>query len=220
MIEINNLNFSYAKNKEKTINNLNFKVADNFYLSIIGENGSGKSTLVKLILGILKSPKGSIKVDTTNIGYVPQRLDNFNSKFPITVLEMLNCHMKAKKIKIPNEIERSLNLVSMNSCKNSLIGNLSGGQIQKIFIARALIGNPKLLILDEPTTGIDEKTQEDILNILSDLNKSGTTIITVEHNITRAYSQSSHILKLQQGKGSLFETSTFIKNMGENYATI
>jgi zinc transport system ATP-binding protein len=126
-------------------------------------------------------------------------LNNFNNSFPITVAEILNCHKSALKIKDSKCIDKVLSIVNMNNFKNNLIGELSGGQKQKIFIARALMGKPDLLILDEPSTGIDVKSQKDIYSFLRELNKKNNiTIISVEHNLQAAIENSTHIFNINK----------------------
>ncbi|SFD33284.1 metal ABC transporter ATP-binding protein [Clostridium uliginosum] len=214
MININDLSFSYTNKSEPLLKDINIKIPNGIYLSILGENGSCKSTLVKLILGLLKPNSGSINLDFNKISYVPQRLDNFNAQFPITVREILSTHAKIMGIRDFNEIKNSLNKVNMDDFENNLIGNLSGGQQQRIFIARALIGDPDLIILDEPSTGVDEKSQNEIYPLLKNLNKNfGKTIISVEHNTKIALKYSSHILKIHNGILNLYTKDDFIKHL-------
>ncbi|MFU0824561.1 metal ABC transporter ATP-binding protein [Clostridium sp.] len=204
MIHINNLSFSYTNHSPYILNDLNLIINKGDYVSILGENGSGKSTLIKLILKILKPSKGSITIDTNKIGYVPQRLESFNSQFPITVSEVLNTHRKAIGIKDMSSIDKSLDKVGMKDYKNHLIGNLSGGQQQKIFIARALMGNPDLIVLDEPSTGIDIQSQKEIYELIKNLNlKLGITVISIEHNLKAAILNSNYIFELNDGNGIL-----------------
>lgn len=220
MINIKNLSFSYNNKAPYIIDNINLDIDKGTYVSILGENGSGKSTLLKLILKILKPTSGSVNIKTNNIGYVPQRLESFNSQFPISVYEILNCHAKALKIKNPDFISKSLEMVDMLPFKNTLIGNLSGGQQQKIFIARALIGTPELLILDEPSTGIDIQSQDDIYKIIKKLNfTDGMTVLSVEHNFKAALSNSSHIYRLDKGHGTLYSIEEYkkLKNLDIEY---
>lgn len=214
MIHINDLTFSYNKNSPTILKNINLNIYKGDYISILGENGSAKSTLLKLILNILKPNKGSITVSTNSIGYVPQKIESLNSKFPITVFEMLYCHMKTKDHLTVKDIDKCLMSVNMEDFKDSLLGNLSGGQQQKIFIARALMGNPELLILDEPSTGIDIQSQNDIYNIIKRLNtEKNVTVLSVEHNINAALKNSSHIFELKNGFGYLFTIDEFLKNI-------
>lgn len=211
MITINNMSFSYVKGND-LLKDINLNIKSGIYLSILGENGSCKSTLIKLILGLLKPDCGTIEISTTKISYVPQRLDNFNGEFPITVKEVLTSHAKAIKLKDSKAVSNVLEKVNMTNFKNNLIGNLSGGQQQRIFIARALLGDPDLIILDEPSTGVDEKSQSEIYPLLQDLNKNhGKTIISVEHNTRTALKYSTHILKLNNGQMKLYTKDEFIK---------
>ena len=213
MIKINNLCFSYEKNSPMLINNLNLTIKQGMYLSILGENGSSKTTLIKLILGLLSPVSGNITIDTKKISYVPQRVEGFNSQFPISVYEVLKTH--ATILKLDNsEIDRVLEIVNMTEYRNRLIGNLSGGQRQRIFIARALMGNPDLIILDEPSTWVDYKTQLDIYSLLMKLNRNEhTTIISIEHNLDVALKYSTDILHFNKGTITLQSCSEFKKKL-------
>ena len=216
MININNLSFSYVKGNE-LLKDINLNIPSGVYLSILGENGSCKSTLIKLILNLLKPDSGNIEISSKRISYVPQKLDNFNSEFPLTVKELLTSHSRALGIKDHKIIDSALNQVNMNKFKNSLIGNLSGGQQQRVFIARALISDPDLIILDEPSTGVDEKSQKEIYPLLKQLNNDlGKTIISVEHNTKIAIKYSTHILKIENGKMNLYTTNNFINHLKDD----
>lgn len=216
MIKIRNLYFSYNNLAPYILNNINLTINNGEYVSILGENGCGKSTLIKLILNILQLTNGTIINEAKNIGYVAQKSDFLNSQFPITVYEMLDCYRKLLKIKDKEIILKSLKIVNMLEFKNSLIGNLSGGQCQKIFIARAIIGNPNLLILDEPSTGIDIKSQREIYSLIKDLNRNkGITVISIEHNLKAAISNSSLIYHLSNGNGHMCKPDIYIKEYVE-----
>ena len=213
LIKINNLSFAYNKNTPPLLKNVNLDIPKGVYLSIVGENGSCKTTLIKLILGLLTPISGSITVDTDNIAYVPQRLDGFNSQFPISIYEILKIHAKALKLDPKSSSIDVLEKVNMLKFKENLIGNLSGGQQQRVFIARALIGNPDLIILDEPSTGVDVKNQQEIYSLLSKINKEqGTTIISIEHNMDIALKYSTHILTINNGKLTLQSNKDFREN--------
>ena len=213
LIKINNLSFAYNKNTPPLLKNVNLDIPKGVYLSIVGENGSCKTTLIKLILGLLTPISGSITVDTDNIAYVPQRLDGFNSQFPISIYEILKIHAKSLKLDPKSSSIDVLEKVNMLKFKENLIGNLSGGQQQRVFIARALIGNPDLIILDEPSTGVDVKNQHEIYSLLSKINKEqGTTIISIEHNMDIALKYSTHILTINNGKLTLQSNKDFREN--------
>lgn len=223
MISIKNLYFSYNKIPPYLLEDINIKIKEGDYVSILGDNGSGKSTLIRLLLKFLKPCKGSIEINTQKIGYVPQRFDSFNSQFPITVFEMLNCHRKALKIKDSSVILDSLQIVNMENFKNSLIGNLSGGQQQKVFIARAMMGNPDLLVLDEPSTGIDVQSQDEIYSLIKSLNSNlGITVVAIEHNLNAAIVNSDYIIKLDNGKGQILSIKDYKESFQEvnTYASI
>ncbi|MDP4089236.1 MAG: metal ABC transporter ATP-binding protein [Bacillota bacterium] len=212
MIQIKDLSFSYTKKHPYILNNINLNINKGDYISFLGENGSGKSTLVKLILKILEPTEGRIQRDAIKIGYVPQRFDNLNTQFPITVYELLDSYRKTLKVKDKQCINDYLEFVKMGEFKRSLIGNLSGGQCQKIFIARALIGSPDLLILDEPSNGVDIQSQEEIYNLIRKVNRTESmTVISVEHNLKAAISNSSHIYHLSGGKGHLCRPEEYIR---------
>lgn len=214
MINIKNLSFGYEKNSPLLIQNLNLHIPSGVYLSVVGENGSCKTTLIKLILNLLKPVSGSINIETKRISYVPQRVDGFNSQFPISVQEILRTHAKALKINPATSISTVLDIVNMTEYKNKLIGSLSGGQQQRIFIARALMGNPDLIILDEPSTGVDYKTQVEIYSLLNKINKEQkTTIISIEHNLDFALKYSTHILKVTNGNMTLQSCEEFKNNI-------
>lgn len=211
MIEINNLTFSYTGKKPYLLNDVSLNIEKGMYVSIVGENGSCKSTLLKLILGLLHPVSGNININTKNIGYVPQKLESFNSQFPISVEEVLLNHCKVNGIKDLSKLKKALKKVDLYDFKHKLIGNLSGGQQQRVFIARALIGDPELLILDEPSTGVDSKNQKSIYSLLKELNTNGKTIISVEHNIDIALCYSTHIIEVIEGSPKLYTKEEFIK---------
>jgi len=210
MINIKNLCFTYTNSKPYILDNINLKIEKGSYVSILGENGSAKSTLVKLILNLLKPNSGEIILNTSRIAYVAQKVENFNAQFPITVYEMLNCHRKVLKLKDKSLISKSLKAVGMEDHTHTLIGNLSGGQQQKIFIARSLIGNPELLILDEPSTGIDIQSMADIYGIIKGLNVNlRITVVSVEHNLKAALDNSTDIFEMSNRSGILYTISDY-----------
>ena len=217
MIDIKNLCFSYTNKPPYILDDISLTLPKGVYLSIVGENGSCKTTLIKLILGLLKPTSGSIEINSNSIGYVPQRLDSFNSQFPITVKEVLSCHKKT--LNNPSiDIEYLLKTVNLLGFKNKLLGMLSGGQQQRVLIARALMGNPDIIILDEPSTGVDESNQKEIYSILRKLNKDDKkTIISIEHNLDTAINNSTHILKIENASVKLFTADEFKKYKENNF---
>ena len=204
MIKAENLSFSYSGSPPYILSEINLEIVDGEYVSVVGENGCGKSTLMKLILRFLKPTHGSIETYSKRIGYVPQKSDSDNSGFPITVYEMLNSYRRLLKIKDKSIVGKSLRQVGLSDYSESLMGNLSGGQAQKAIIARALMGSPDLLILDEPSAGVDLESQTEIYALLKKLNtENGITIVSVEHNLDAAVSNSTSIYHLAGGHGHI-----------------
>lgn len=209
-MEIRNLDFNYEPGSPKLIDDLNLTIEPGMFLTVLGENGSAKSTLVRLMLGLLKPVKGRIIRRLSRIGYVPQKKDKFNMRFPITVGELLKIHMKGKTDKPASSF---LDLVEMAESAGALFGELSGGQQQRVLIARAVSGEPDLLILDEPLTGIDSHSRELIRDLLLELNGNGLTIISIEHDVAFAVHHSSHILTMKEGEIRLFTVEEYRHQM-------
>ncbi|WP_238882379.1 metal ABC transporter ATP-binding protein [Clostridium sp. YIM B02551] len=210
MIQINNLTFSYSGGMPYILDDIDLNVPQGSFTSIIGENGSAKTTLLKLLLGILTPLKGDITIEKCSIGYVAQKVDGFNSSFPITVYELLKMHCKTIGIKNSKSIDSMLDYVNMKDFKNSLVGSLSGGQQQRVFIAKALLGEPELLMLDELSSGVDEKNQRELYTLLQKLcREKGLTILSVDHNIPRALEYSTHIIEVKDFKASLYELNEY-----------
>lgn len=210
MIKAENLFFSYSGAAPYILRGMSLHLAKGEYVSIVGDNGSGKSTLVKLILKLLKPTSGSIVTFSERTGYVPQRNDASVAGFPITVFEVLDSYRRLLKVKDKSVIEKSLEQVGLQDKANALMSTLSGGQGQKILIARALMGQPDLLILDEPSTGVDPGSQREIYGILKRLNKEqGMTIVSVEHNLVAAISNSTLIYHLDCGHGHICTPAQF-----------
>lgn len=193
IININQLSFSY--DKQVVLENINLSVEKDDFLAIIGPNGGGKSTLLKLILGIIQSKEGVLKVFSKHpskhlnkIGYVPQNT-NINIDFPIKVLDVVLMGFSKKLFSFGYTNQQRLDAmealkrVGMEEFKDQKIGSLSGGQRQRVMISRALCSKPKLLILDEPTASIDVSGQKQIYELLKELNKE-ITIIVVSHDIS------------------------------------
>lgn len=187
LIDINHLSFGYIRTG-KVLEDINLVVKRGDFLGLIGPNGSGKTTLLKMILGLLNPSQGEIFLfgenlksfrDWRKIGYVPQKAGLFSMRFPITVEEVVSMGLGDKKA-----VTEALKSVEMMGLRKRLINDLSGGQQQKVFIARALVSNPELLILDEPTVGVDSKSQLRFYELLKELNRRrNLTLILVSHDI-------------------------------------
>ncbi|MEL3913288.1 metal ABC transporter ATP-binding protein [Treponema pedis] len=203
MIKIESLGFKYPNTEKLVLKNINLAADSGEYISIVGENGCGKSTLIKLILKLINPSKGTVKIETNRIGYLPQKKENLND-FPITVFEVLDSYRRILKIKDKTCIHELLKTVNLIEYKNARAGELSGGQLQKLYIARAMIGNPELLILDEPSTGIDVNGQKEIYSFVKKLNTEyGLTVLSVDHNLDAAIFNSTKIFHIKNGEGHL-----------------
>lgn len=194
LIRLKNIEFSFQPD-QPILHGVNLEVDAGEFLGIIGPNGGGKSTLVKVILGLLEPQAGEIEVLGTTpreaakqIGYVPQ-FASFPKDFPISVLEtILMGRLGITKWwggYRQNDKDRAyeiMNLLELQDLAHQSIGSLSGGQLQRVLLARALIINPELLILDEPTASVDPHGEKDIFDLLFEHNKEAT-ILLVSHDI-------------------------------------
>ncbi len=207
MLNVSNLKVSYGQSE--VIHGLNFTVPKNETLAIMGRNGMGKTTLFKSLIGILPTTDGQIQVDgvdVTNsesyqrvengIAYVPQGRMIFPS---LTVQENIETGMEVSKLKnIPDEIYALFPV--LRDMRNRKGGNLSGGQQQQLAIARALVTNPKVLLLDEPTEGIQPSIIKDIANVLNEIKKMrDITIIVSEQVLSFTLAIADRIIVIDKG---------------------
>ena len=192
-IDIKGVDFSYGP--IKTLENISISIPEHTLMGIVGPNGSGKTTLLNLIMGFLKPQKGEIKLFGMSpknfqyaIGYVPQ-IQTFDPLFPITVLEVVMLGaLRAQKpfqsldLIWENRALKLLDSLGLLCKKNDNFFSLSGGQAQRVLIARALLNEPKILILDEPTSNIDQENEKILFDQLKKLKKT-TTILMVSHSL-------------------------------------
>jgi zinc transport system ATP-binding protein len=193
IVEIANMAFAY--NGEVVLEDVNLQIHRGDFIAMIGPNGGGKTTLLKLILGLVKPSQGNIRVmgcapqrAAANIGYVPQDV-HINRSFPITVMDVvlmgkLDPKKRWARESAANRKDAMLALerLGMGGQATKKIGELSGGQLQRVFIARALVSRPELLLLDEPTASIDTRGQAEFFEMLKDLNQE-VTILVVSHDL-------------------------------------
>lgn len=214
VIEVENLSFSYGS--EPIFTKIGFSVSKRDFAAIIGSNGAGKSTLLRLILGELAPAGGSIRLFDQDIrqfrgwpkiGYVPQNGLQSGANFPATAEEIVKANLFSQigLLRFPKKEHRdktlrALELVDMAAYSRRMIGELSGGQQQRVMLARVLVSDPELMVLDEPTTGVDAETVQSLYELLSRLNRdTGITIVMVTHDIGRAANYVSRVLCLEEG---------------------
>lgn len=204
LIVADHITFAYPGNPPVLIN-ISLAVRAGEFLVITGPNGAAKTTLLKLMLGLLQPQEGAIHVKELApglkpvIGYVPQKSWTFNPGFPATVEEVVALHLrypqKARQ-KLVDPVLEKLGLIEKRDC---LLGTLSGGQLQRVYIARALINAPQILFLDEPAASLDTQAQEDFRRLIASLNQEGITIVMVSHDPEAFRENASRFVKLSLG---------------------
>lgn len=227
LIKTDHLNLSYEN--MTVIEDLSIEVKSGDYLCIVGENGSGKSTLVKALLGLKKPVSGSIVLGDgllqREIGYLPQQTVA-QRDFPASVAEVvisgclnsrgLRPFYSARERKTAAEnIER----LGLSELKARSYRELSGGQQQRVLLARALCAAKKLLLLDEPVTGLDPMVTAELYELISQINKSGATIIMVTHDVSSALKYATHILCLTEDKNFFGTAAEFLESDISSFLT-
>ncbi len=215
IVKIENIVFGYGKTN--VLDGVSTSIGDGDFMGIVGPNGSGKSTLLKIFLGLLKPQKGSVRVFDTDIskfnqwgkiGYIPQKATSFNQGFPATVEEVVSANLYPKVglagtigRNHREKVDNALRTVGMLEYKKRLIGRLSGGQQQRVFIAKSLVSDPRLIFMDEPTVGIDQKSEESFYELMDFLNKEkGITLVIVTHDIGAIDRRVNRVLCLSEGR--------------------
>jgi len=213
LVDVENVSFSYGYTP--VLVNVTLPIKHGDFLAIIGPNGSGKTTLLKIILGLLKPTEGGVRIagksleeftDWSKIGYIPQKATHFDPLFPASAKEVVAMAFRSagdfarpKRGEKESAVRHALQVVGMEEFKNRRIGRLSGGQQQRIFIARAVVNRPRILFLDEPTTGVDAETQGRFYDLLDRLNKEeGITIVLITHDIGIVDKHISQVACLNQ----------------------
>jgi len=197
VITLKNVNFSYGE--KQILKNVNLTIPRGSFLGLVGPNGGGKTTLIKVMLGMLTPDSGLMTIlnepiqtfkQWNKIGFVSQTANRFNRGFPATVFEVVAMGLTTKlgyfrflRKKHKEKIMQTLELVNMAQYANRKIGHLSGGQQQRVFIARALVSDPEIIILDEPTVGIDYQNVDKFYKLLHRLNsEQNITLLLVTHD--------------------------------------
>ncbi len=205
LVTIKNASMGYEG--KTVLSNVNLEINEKDYICIVGENGSGKTTLMKCLLGLLQLQSGEINYNDglkqNEIGYLPQKTV-FQKDFPASVNEVVlsGCLNKKNTFFYSKDQKEyaynNMKLTGVYELRKKCFRELSGGQQQRVLLARALCATHKMLILDEPVTGLDPRATADMYSLIKDLNKKGITIIMVSHDVTSSVNNASKILHLSR----------------------
>ena len=225
-----NISLGYEGNV--VVEGLDFQVKSGDYLCILGENGSGKSTLINALLGIKPVIKGDISwcgdVSAKEIGYLPQQTV-VQRDFPASVREIVlsgclaKCGLRPFYNKKQKELAaKNMELLGITHLAKRCYRELSGGQQQRVLLARALCATSKLLLLDEPVTGLDPKAQIDLYELIAKLNKAGITVIMVSHDVRTVIRYATHILHIGSSRQLFFGKKEDYVNstIGKSFMTV
>lgn len=211
LIRVEGLTVRYGRHE--ALKNVSFTVTQGDYIGIVGPNGCGKTTLMKTLLGLIQPSEGSVSFapeaagDKGFIGYLPQKAIAADRVFPATVREIVATGLIHRRGPWPglttadrSAVDEVLNRLKIEDLKAKRIGSLSGGQLQRVLLGRALVGRPGLLILDEPTSALDPLIREEFYGLLTDLNRTdGVTILLVSHDIGSVGKYTTKMLYLDRG---------------------
>lgn len=236
IVEIRDLSLKYA-NGVIALQGINLEVSPKDFIALIGPNGAGKSTLLKVILGLLKPTSGTMALfgcsdlskNLKYVGYVPQSAQARDPNLPFNVYETVMLGRTPLKglfhgmsAKDREKVDEALKMFGIFELKNRKIGQLSGGQSQRVFLAKAMVAEPKLLLLDEPTSGVDASSKKEFYDILERLNKeTDLTVILSSHDIGVITKIANRILCINRsqffcGKDEDFSAETEIPKMYEH----
>lgn len=206
MAQLTCKNLTLGYNSKIVVENLNFEVNKGDYLCILGDNGSGKTTLMKTLLHLLKPISGSVTTGdgllADEIGYLPQQTE-VQRDFPASVWEIVlsGCQSRCGRRPFYNKEEKKLakdvlEQLGILSLQKRCYRELSGGQQQRVLLARALCATQKMLLLDEPVTGLDPQATEEMYTLIKELNSKGITILMISHDVNAALKYASHVLHI------------------------
>lgn len=209
LLELKDVSYFYEKDS-LILDKINFKLRQSDFIGLRGTNGAGKTTLIKIITGILKPKNGEVitHIDKKGaFGYVRQNI-TFADKFPANVFEIVNAGLypKYKYEHLSDKdgsdfVKKALKLMEMDGFEKKLIGELSGGQKQRVLIAKAIVCEPEVMVLDEPDSGIDEKSAINLYELLSKINKERKiSILLISHDIHALYKYTKKVYLLNDGK--------------------
>ncbi len=211
MIHVENIHKVFGK--RQVLGGISFTVAPREIVALLGPNGSGKSTLLKSIVGLLFPSRGRITVDgidllrnrreaLTRVGFVPQRVAFARH---LTIAEVLSFYAALKSLPV-DAVDRALGRVGLADARNRRVGELSGGMLQRLGLAQAILAQPPLLVLDEPTVGLDPNVSREFRDLLAELNGEGTTILLTSHLLGEVERLAHRVAVLKEGEIAALDT--------------
>ena len=220
LIELKNLTVKYANSV--VIDKASFSVMEGDFICVVGANGSGKSTLIKTLLGLISPAEGKVEflggLKRTQVGYLPQE-SKIEQGFPATVTEVVLSGTLGRLGRIPiyrktekERVKEALKLLKITKLEDKSFSGLSGGERQKVLLARALVATEKLLILDEPSNNLDQRSRAGFYKILKQLNKEAKlTILMITHDLDAEDLIGNKILSIKNAKVELATTEEFLR---------
>jgi zinc transport system ATP-binding protein len=190
--------------KQTALRDVSFRVTPGEKIFIVGPNGGGKSTLIKIMMGIQSASSGDVVHQPMQIGYLPQSTQSKDRYFPATVQEIIRMGLPKTRMfskptpKEQTQIDECVRRLHIEAIQHQRIGLLSGGQAQRVLLARAMVANPDVLILDEPTSALDPTMRDEFYPLIQSLHEQGTTVIIVSHDVASHTDNASRIIYLDQ----------------------
>jgi ABC-2 type transport system ATP-binding protein len=210
-VNIENLGFHYPGNVGVTFSGLNLKVKKGERFGLFGPNGAGKTTLLSLMTGLLKADQGTIQLLGLDVskhsnavnrsfGFVPQDFSFYQELSPVENLEFFGAWAGLNKSQIKSKTDELLHILGLENVRNKQVDKFSGGMKRRVNLAIGVIHDPQVLILDEPTVGVDVQTRHAIINYLMELNKKGTTLIYTSHQLSEAEGLCEEVALIDSGE--------------------
>lgn len=200
---------SLTHHGKSVLDKVSFKLNQGEFITIIGPNGAGKSSLIKVLLGLIKADSGEVKRSKNiSIGYTPQTFSP-NPFIPISVINFLNLNQKIEQ----SFLHKTTQLTGIENLLDTPLKNLSGGELQRVLLARALLGKPNVLILDEPAQNLDVSGQMQLYKLIQDIHQQqGCAVLMISHDLHRVMKESTQVLCLYHHICCMGQPETIIKN--------
>ena len=203
LVRLDRVTCRYDGGREPVVVDASLDIGPGAFTGIVGPSGSGKTTLLKCVLGTVRPVSGSVqRAPGVRLAYVPQ-VETVNWNFPVTVAEVVLMARRGRRLPWPGAVERRatevvLDRLGLAGLSRRHIRELSGGQQQRVFLARALVSEPQLILLDEPTAGVDVRTRHEVLHVLADLNAEGLAVVLTTHDLNGIAAHLPHLVCLNR----------------------